>query len=382
MLIRVESIRSDAVPAGVRHFIDDPLPGAVLAEDAPLVLRGWVFSRTMRIEGVEVLTERGRSVHPLEEHRPALNRQLGLGRDLALGFRAALDARQALGRVTVRGLAAGGPGFPLCSLELRELDKSEAGRPRRIFFMHIAKTAGSSVNALALRHFPPERCVTHVESYHLRPDMDVLELQDKLFVSGHVTVPVALSRRYINEHFSTFTLLREPLAHLRSHIAWVKRLGLPEHARECARHPVYIQGMASRLNKMSLEEFIADMGELENNLFDNAQTRYLANAFSCALDDGHLELALRALRGFDLVGLNEEFEQSMRVLARFMGWDEPGSMPRENVAGRKWSWPELGVEPEHPALRRLTRLDGVLYAEARRLFAAARDKWLAQEVAQ
>lgn len=382
MLIRVESLRPDAVPVDVRYFMDDPLPGAVLAEGSPLVLRGWVWSRGARIKGIEILTMRGRSVHPLEEHRPALNRQLGLGRNVALGFRVALDARQALGRVTVRGLTSGGLGFPLCSLDLRELDKSEAGKPRRLFFMHIAKTAGSSVNALALRHFPPERCVTHVESYHLRPDMDVLDLQDKLFVSGHVTVPVALGRRYISRSFSTFTLLREPLAHLRSHIAWVKRLGLPEHARECARHPAYIQGMARRLNETSLEEFIAGMGELESNLFDNAQTRYLANAFSRPLDDGHLELALSVLRGFDLVGVNEEFDQSMRVLARFMGWGEPESMPRENVAGRKWSWPELGMEPGHPALRRLTRHDEVLYAEARRLFAAARDKWLAREVAQ
>lgn len=380
MLIRVESIRSDAVPSEVRFFIDDPLSGAVLAGDAPLVLRGWVWSHSERIEGIEVLTKSGRNVHPLEEHRPALNKQLGLGRNVALGFRAELEARQALDGITVRGLARGGLTFPLCSIEMRELD--EPGRPRRLFFMHIAKTAGSSVNALARRYFSPELCVTHVESYHLRPGMNVRDLQDKLFVSGHVTVQVALSRRYIGNDFSTFTLLREPLGHLRSHIAWVKRLGLPEHAQECGLHPVYIQDMARRLNAMSLEEFIASMGELEHNLFDNAQTRYLANAFSRTLDDGHLELALNALRGFDLVGINEEFDRSMRVLARFMSWEDPGAVPRENTAVRKWSWRELGIDPGHPALRRLVRHDEVLYAEARRLFEVAADKWLAREVAQ
>lgn len=384
MLISVENVRPCETPAGMRHYIDDPLPGEVLDEGRPLVLRGWVWSPHARVGRIEIRSESGESrVFDVDQVRPALNRQLGLGQDAALGFRALLDAGRLLGRLSVNGLAEDGRAFPLCGLELRALDEAEAAsRFKRLFFMHIAKTAGSSVNALAMRNYPPERCVTHVESYHLRPGSDVGELRDKLFVSGHVTLAVALGRRYVSKQFRTFTLLREPLAHLRSHLSWVKRLALPEHARECAAHPAYIQHMARRLNELSLEEFLASMGELENNLFDNAQTRYLTNAFSRELDDGCLDAALAALRGFDLVGVNEAFTDSMRVLARFMGWDEPGAIPRENVASRKWSWAELGIDPGHPALARLTRLDAVLYAEARRLFEQARQTWLAPEVAR
>lgn len=381
MLIRVEAVRPGAVPARMRYYIDQPLPGAVLEDGSLLVLRGWVWSPSDHIKGVEACTTGGECVfQALNQLRPALNKQLGLAENVALGFCLDLKARPDTGRIVLRGLGRRS-SHVLCSIDMRHLDENETLEdPKRLFFMHIAKTAGSSVNALAQRHYPPNRCVTHVESYHLRPDMDVLNLQDKLYVSGHVTLEVARRRRYIADGFKTFTLLRRPASHLLSHIAWVKRLGLPAYAKEYADHPVHIQELARMLNAMSLEEFIGRMGEIGHNLFDNAQTRYLANAFSCELGDNHLALALNVLRGFDLVGVNEEFDQSMCVLARFMGWSEPAVMPRENVANYKCTWKELGIGPDHPLLHRLLRYDEAVYAEACRLFTQARKALLSPEV--
>ncbi len=383
MLIRVEAVRPGAVPARMRYYIDQPLPGAVIEDGSPLVLRGWIWSPDDQIEGVEASTSGGdRIFQALDQLRPALNRQLGLAEDVALGFCLDLKPRPDTGRIVLRGLGRNG-SHVLCSIDMRRLALNEAQEaPKRLFFMHIAKTAGSSVNALAQRHYPPDRCVTHVESYHLRPDMNVLDLQDKLFISGHVTLDVARRRRYIADGFKTFTLLRRPASHLLSHIAWVKRLGLPQYAGDYAAHPAHIQELARMLNAMSLEEFIGRMGEMGHNLFDNAQTRYLANAFSCELRDDHLELAMNALRGFDLVGLNEEFERSMRLLARLMDWSEPAMLPRENVASYKCTWRDLGIGPEHPLLRRLLRHDEAIYAEARRLFEQAGDRLLRPEVAK
>ncbi|MEG6550307.1 hypothetical protein V6C53_08730 [Desulfocurvibacter africanus] len=383
MLIRVEAVRPGTVPAEMRYYIDKPLTGEVLANDSPLVLRGWVWSPNDSIEGVEARTESGECIfQTLNQYRPALNKQLGLAEDVALGFRLDLKARPDTGRVVLRGLGSRA-AHVLCSIDMRGMDESKAEeRPKQLFFMHIAKTAGSSVNALVQQYYPPERCVSHVESYHLRPDMNVLNLQDKLYVSGHVTLEVARRRRYIADGCKTFTLLRKPASHLLSHIAWVKRLGLPEYAREYAAHPAHIQELARMMNAMSFEEFIGCMGEMGHNLFDNVQTRYLASAFSCLLDDGHLEQALATLRTFDIVGLNEEFDRSMRLLARSMGWGEPAILPRENVASYKCTWRELGIGPDHPLLRKLLRYDDEVYAEACRLFDQARNSWLCPEVAE
>lgn len=382
MLDMVEAVKPGTVPTGVVYHLDKPLPGEVLAEGQPLELRGWVWSPEQPVERIEVSTDAGqRRSFVLDQLRPLLNRRLGLGGAVTLGFRVALDRQLARGRIHVSGLSRSGEPLHLCSIDMRELAEAEA-IPKRLFFMHIAKTAGSSVNAFVRQYYPSQRCVDHVESYHLRPGMDVAELRNKLYVSGHVTLEVARMRGYVSEWFKSFTLLRKPEQHLLSHICWVKRLALPEFEAECARHPAYIQDMAQRLNSMDLEAFIASMGELESNLFDNAQTRYLANTFSSGLDDSHLELALRALRSFDLVGINEEFGQSMRVLARFMGWGDPMAIPRENVATHKRDWSDLGIDPGHPALRRLLRYDELAHDEACRLFELAKRRWLDQEAAR
>jgi hypothetical protein len=383
MLIRVEAVQPGAVPAGMRYYIDKPLAGEVLTEGSPLVLRGWVWSPNDSIEGVEAYTEGGECIfQTLNQRRPVLNKQLGLAEDVVLGFCLDLKARPDTARIVLRSLGRQG-SHVLCSIDMRGVGENEAtGRPKQLFFMHIAKTAGSSVNALVQRYYPPESCVSHVEFYHLRPGMNTPDLRDKLYVSGHVPLQLARMRLYIVDDCKTFTLLREPASHLLSHIAWVKRLGLPEYASEYAAHPASIQELSRMLNTMSLKDFISAMGEMGHNLFDNVQTRYLTNAFSCNLHDKHLKEALNVLRSFDLVGVNEEFDKSMRVLARFMGWGEPAIVPRENVASYKCTWRELGIGPDHPTLRKLLHYDEEVYAEACRLFVQAQNRWLCPEVAK
>jgi hypothetical protein len=141
-----------------------------------------------------------------------------------------------------------------------------------IVFMHIPKTAGSSVNRVFRDHFGPERVL---EQCHLRPDLNFRSFE---FVSGHSDW-FSLSTAVKTRAYS-FTFIREPVEHLLSHLAWVKALNRSDRQTDFDAHDVSIQAIARELSDVDLTDadaidyYLTHAEGYAATLFKNAQARY------------------------------------------------------------------------------------------------------------
>ena len=87
---------------------------------------------------------------------------------------------------------------------------------KQIYFMHVPKVAGTSVNSVFSNYFGEDEVVLHCENKKC-------DLQSYSFVSGHVAWPTF--RAIIDGADAyKFTIMRDPIDHLLSHLRWVWRL--------------------------------------------------------------------------------------------------------------------------------------------------------------
>ena len=205
--------------------------------------------------------------------------------------------------------------------------------PHKLFFMHIAKTGGSTVNDFLLRQFPPGRMQTHIEStVEWRDDPSALLGFDGL--SGHVDLQT-LDKRLDLDGYRLVTVLRDPWRQLISHLAWIRRLAEPESAEALAAHPPAIQSLAARLHACDLRDagsittMIESLTPEERPYLDNVQVRYFSAMHRVVVSEEDLERARIALDRFDRIGTSERLEHFLDGLSRDMGW------PRRPLPGRK-----------------------------------------------
>lgn len=253
----------------------------------------------------------------------------------------------------------------------RKRDGAEQRR-ERVMFMHIPKTAGSSVNAFAVQELGAQACAEHIESqpgWRGGPD-DLLPFLSKSYISGHIRF-MEWARKLDLSHYLTTVTLREPFAHLASHIAWTRRLAQPGNEPMLARHTPEIQMVANRLSSLDLRNpktigrWIEEMSVHERYLFDNHQVRFFADVpAERAVDGFDLQLASNMLDVFDVVGLAEKLSLFLGRVAEEMNWARPSGEIREN------QFPErFGLEVENAdvrtALMPLVRHDVDLYQRAK-----------------
>jgi hypothetical protein len=204
-------------------------------------------------------------------------------------------------------------------------------------FMHIAKTAGTSVNGYFGSQYPAELTATHVESNALfRTDPEwVNSLQ---YISGHIVFSEFEQRLNLSEFFKV-TLVREPFAHLRSHLAWIRHLTAPELDQHLKTYPEYIQKLAAKLRDTDFSDptmlslLVDSLHGLELHLLDNCQTRYFsAPIHNDRVNQDDFDRAAETLDRFDLIGTTEETNSFLAEAARIMGFDKPLPNSRGNVA--------------------------------------------------
>lgn len=237
------------------------------------------------------------------------------------------------------------------------------GKP--IFFMHIAKTAGSSVNEFFINHFGRARAAMHIEAVS-----DPSTLAHHQFISGHISLQ-RFERDYDTARFYTATVLRDPVHQLASHLNWVRHLSEPERADFLKGHPPIVQEISARLREVdfadpsAMRDFAQALRPAERSLFDNCQCRYFHTIPpGRAYDEEAFARACESLARFDFVGLTENFEPAMRFLGAKAGIIKPWERaPRVNV--NKFSY---GFDVSNPelvaAIEPLIRYDQALYHRA------------------
>ncbi len=149
-----------------------------------------------------------------------------------------------------------------------------------LVFMHIPKTAGTSFNAYARQFFPAGKSITHIEEF---PEDQANFIRTHKYIAGHLPLGT-LTRLCPPEYCTYYTLLRDPMKHLHSHLNWLKGIGSDPTSIFYKRHPRVIQNLATRLNKDLnkktgdikdiLQDFVQNLDGFERDFFDNIQTRY------------------------------------------------------------------------------------------------------------
>ena len=231
------------------------------------------------------------------------------------------------------------------------------GVPPTVIFLHVTKTAGTTLAHVAQQQYPAQR--------FLRTDHDFDAFQRRLAVMpdaekhtidclfGHMAFGL---HQLLPRPAVYATMLREPVDRVMSHYYYAI------HATD---HPLHRRVVDER---MTPEDYLRS-GVLEE--LNDGQVRRLSAARDEQIPYGSvprelLETAKQNLRAHFVVGLTESFDASLLLFSRALGWT-------------KLNYVTLNVTPGRPArsslpadLRRLIEqynaLDAELYQYAKALF--------------
>lgn len=246
---------------------------------------------------------------------------------------------------------------------------------KRVFFVHLAKTAGVSIESLLRPEYPSERICP---SYHLAEllDLDRPPTDYDLYL-GHLPY-CALD--LVGPVDFVFTILRDPVA---------RGISALEHLRRDTSHPQH-QLLMSETS--TLREVLAHP-RLRGQV-SNPQTRYLgldagiraayeahkagglprmraAKAVYEALrqeaTDDVYEQARKNIAEMNFVGITEQLDDAVRALSGLLGLT-CANAPRLNVAPSSNKHERYGLEEEE-LLREANAYDLALHEFARNEFA-------------
>jgi hypothetical protein len=223
-------------------------------------------------------------------------------------------------------------------------------------FIHIPKTAGTTLHGLIWRHYPPETVYTVDWVAHSLNDLATLDAGRKSqirIVTGHIDFGV---HDLLPGSYTYFTILREPIDLVISYYYYICRAFDHPHHR-LATQP-----------GMTLEKFMDS--KIDSSLY-NIQTRMLAGKHA-VLPPGEcsselLDTAKRNLRDhFSVVGLTEEFDQTLLLLRREFHWRNL-LYAKMNVTHRRPVRDDLSPSVR-AAITAANEFDFELYDYARSLF--------------
>lgn len=241
-----------------------------------------------------------------------------------------------------------------------------------LFFFHLPKTAGSSLQGVLSKHFAPDEIAPAVTwTTLLHQDRRKLA-QCKLF-QGHFYGPL---EKLVGQRCITFTILRDPLERALSHYGHVlrdKHHYLHRRALELGSIEAYIDDPITR---MTISNFQSRMLALEFDVEAYFQNLTEAERQAWALElhmetsdlgpkgDQLLTAARAKLETFDAVGITERFPQTLALLCYRRRWKYPIGIVAQNVNAQRITQSELSPGTVQ-RLKELNDVDIALYSTAR-----------------
>ena len=248
---------------------------------------------------------------------------------------------------------------------LRSLEKHRIGsktlppglRGRQLCFMHIGKTAGTSLQH-ALFEAMPDAAIFH-ESLPNFDSASPAELAINDLVIGHLTYQHVAKMRP-NRFLVTF--LRDPVERVVSSYHFLRSVSPSSNYSEIA-----IKAAGS----LTLREFLLCDDPGVRMVTENCQSKWLAHDIRPEHQGAIVDLrgqAERHLSCFDFVGIVEYFDASIAALSREIGLAL--SAKRLNVTASRSSLPQASSD-DVELIRRLNAVDLAIYAGARKRFEQA-----------
>lgn len=231
----------------------------------------------------------------------------------------------------------------------------QPGKP--VVFLHIPKTAGSTLYRIIETHYRWESIYTMwqtgtLDEFKQLPPEKLAKIE---MLRGHFAFGLA---KQLPTTAAYFTILREPIDRVISYYHFVRRT--PHH---------YCYQQVTKQN-MSLEQFVTSHID---TLVANGQTRLLANLShgheipfgSCTAS--HLAQAKQNLRKMRVVGLTERFDETLFLLRAAFGWRKI-SYARQNVTTNRHPVTTLPASTR-AVIQDVNKLDIELYQFAQTVFA-------------
>lgn len=256
------------------------------------------------------------------------------------------------------------------------------GQYSRIYHYHLKKCGGSTLNrwldtlASDDRAFDPSWQASWLlgdwqAEMNLPPSAADTATKHALFHWADVVHSHAVLRPFVPAGTLSFTILRDPVDRLASHIADWRRLVPADTVAE----PDSIRGMIADTGRLPMRALLERYGHREGRMqLDNYFTRSLAagrigrKVLRAEDAETLLDPALDALEhDYDLVGLLEEFDVSRNALCAIAGLPPARPIVTLNVS-RPDRTEDAEMGDARDILHELTRVDRIVYQRARALF--------------
>lgn len=201
---------------------------------------------------------------------------------------------------------------PVTVIDCRDLELLRPQHSAPVCFMHIPKTAGTSFNSFARRCYAGSRFKTHIERHKSDQHPQVIGEAD--YLAGHL--PLYELQHLPISTFDLYSIIREPHAHLHSHLNYVKRVrpGTSVEALYTYRHNDTVKNLSDKLNHIdfadpeAIRSFVNGLADYERDFFDNIQTRYFLDYRPEQVTQNDLDQAKLNLSRFRSVGLTEAYD--------------------------------------------------------------------------
>ena len=219
-----------------------------------------------------------------------------------------------------------------------------------LIFLHIPKTAGTTLNRIIEWQYSPLSIFT-LDPYRFRATAErfktLSEERRRRFrvVRGHLYYGL---HEFLPQGATYITMLREPVARFLSSYYFIQRRPL---------HPLHRKMKRERLGVEDYLRLIPHRHNLQCRLIAGVQDNRSA-------DERLLDMAKENLtKSFSVVGICERFEESLMLIAKTFGWDVPF------YENRKVSKNRSPVDPTAiEMIREHNRLDLELYEFGQKLF--------------
>lgn len=245
---------------------------------------------------------------------------------------------------------------------------------RKLFFIHIPKAAGSSINEL-ISATVKGRYYTHIEG--LRNQWD--DIKESKFLSGHIRYKEYESD-FSKHDYVVFAFFREPLSHLKSHMNWVRRLAEPELTSKREAHTSIVHKIADDLADIDfsdiegLQRYVNNLRPIAYGLFDNCHVRFLSSVEpNERVNQKHLDQAIKNLHHLHFVGISEYSKESQEQLLTLFDLDKATGEAKSNVNSYDYGL-NISDEKISNILHPLVQYDVELYEEAKKIFFMQRQR--------